>query len=53
MKPSNIPAAPKRETAQSKAALAVLEVMFGYYEYKRRCRWKRRWHAPRERTRRG
>lgn len=33
MKPSNIPAAPKRETTQSKAALAVLEVMFGYYDY--------------------
>ncbi len=33
MKPSNIPAAPTRDTAQSKAALAVLDVMFGYYEY--------------------
>lgn len=32
MKPSNIPAAPKRDDAR-KAALAALEVMFAYYEY--------------------
>ena len=32
MKPANTPAAPKRDTAKAQA-LAVLEVMFGYYDY--------------------
>lgn len=32
MKPANTPAAPKRDTAKAEA-LAVLDAMFGYYEY--------------------